>query len=146
MPTGILAPRPAAPPFVPGTDPLATRVARQHWIAIPILIILQTIRRLRHPLEGIPTPKAPPARAIPARPQPHVAALLQLAGEAEAVDQRRLGHTPGVVAGCGLRDSGVAQRGAHGAQRIGTLPRPRARSRLGEEPLSGCAVDGALGS
>ena len=53
-------------------------------------------------------------------PQPHIAALLQLAGEPEAGNQRRFGDTPGVVAGCGLRDASVAQGGAHRAQQLRT--------------------------
>ena len=48
-------------------------------------------------------------------PQPHIAALLQLARKPKARDARRLGDTPGVVAGCGLRDTSIAQRGAHRA-------------------------------
>ena len=82
-------------------------------------------------------------RAIPARPQPPIAALLQFTGEPEAADERRLGHTPGIIAGHGLRDASVAQRGAHGAQQLRTGAACCAHgacSHLGNEPLGGHAI------
>ena len=122
----------------------ACGISKVYRIIVCISVVMQALWDAHITCKRIPTPKAPAPCAIPPGPQPHITALLQLARKAEAGNRRRLGDTPGVVAGCGLRDSGVAQRGTDTPQSIDTIPRPGTAALLGEEPLDGCAIDVAL--
>ncbi len=122
---------------------ISTCICPQHRIAIPIRIVHQRVRRLGNTRPRIPRPKPAAPHAVPAYPQPDIAALLQFARKAKRRNGRRLRDAPGIVASCCDGCASIIQGGPDAAKCIHTLP-CACCALLPIQALSGIAIDGVL--
>ena len=83
---------------------------------------MQTIRRLRRPRRRINRRELSLRTRVPPRPQVHIAALLQLAGEAEGRHGAGLHAAPWIVGDDAEQHARIRHGAAHAAQGIADIP------------------------